>query len=322
MQSLTVKQFFSTDTSAPQQGRARVYKAKVYKAKTHQASGHKKRGYSLCLLLMLTLLSADLLAANLPKHTPYPGGIFHLPLTAPEDRAPEVIFQGHQVMVLPSASTEYAQQANWVALVGVPLSAKVGAHEVSVNGMPLDIDIRDKHYKEQHITIKNKRKVNPTQLDMERIRREKKEILSALASWSTDHPPVTRLLKPAEGPYSSPFGLRRFFNEQPRKPHSGIDIAAPTGTPIIAPAAGKVVAQGDYFFNGRTVILDHGHGLTTLYCHMDSIDVELGEKVQAGEPIGTIGSTGRVTGPHLHWSVSLNNARINPFLLMTADTAE
>ncbi|VAW79063.1 Peptidase, M23/M37 family, partial [hydrothermal vent metagenome] len=125
-----------------------------------------------------------------------------------------------------------------------------------------------------------------------------------------------RFVLPVHGPVSSPFGLRRYFNEQPRKPHSGLDLAAAEGTPIRAPAAGHISGTGDYFFNGNTVFIDHGQGLVTMYCHMSRIDVKPGQQVAAGETIGAVGQTGRVTGPHLHWGVSLNDARINPMLFL------
>lgn len=271
---------------------------------------------TLLTFLLISLLSLPTLAAKLPEAANYPGGIVQLPLNGNPKQAPEVSYQKHRVMVVSSQGTPYADQASWVALIGIPLTAKPGPQQVMVNGQAQSFSIVDKAYKEQHLTIKNKRQVNPNKLDLERIGREKKEILSALASWSTDLPAVTELKKPAQGPYSSPFGLKRFFNEQPRNPHSGLDIAAPKGDPIQAPAAAKVVATGHYFFNGNTVILDHGHGLTTMYCHMDRIDVKLGDQVETGQQLGAIGNTGRVTGPHLHWGVSLNNARIDPLLLL------
>lgn len=268
----------------------------------------------LLTFVTLLLLNTVVLANNLPPQNAVPGGLVHIPLQG--NATPKVIYRGHAAMVIPSEGTQYQNNYQWVALVGIPLSAKPGDQSVSINGNIHQFSINDKQYREQRITITNKRKVNPNPLDLERIRREKKEILAALASWSVDKDPITKLAKPAQGPYSSPFGLKRFFNDQPRKPHSGLDIAAPKGAPIVSPAPGKVVAKGDYFFNGNTVILDHGHGLTTMYCHMDTISVALNQEVDQGETIGTIGNTGRVTGPHLHWGVSMNNARIDPLLLM------
>src|SRR5690606_28712041 len=143
-----------------------------------------------------------------------------------------------------------------------------------------------------------------------------REMNAAFSTWSEPAEPVARFIVPTEGVKSSSFGFRRFFNGQPRNPHSGMDIAAPEGTPILAPAPGTIVATGNYFFNGNTIILDHGYGLITLYCHMNEIDVEVGSQVAAGEQIGKVGQTGRVTGPHLHWSVNLNNVRVDPALFI------
>ena len=186
------------------------------------------------------------------------------------------------------------------------------------NPPPINIafNVRDKKYKTQHLTVKNKRHVNPTKQDLDRIWGEKKRIRNALQTWREESEIDITLDKPVEGPYSSPFGLRRFFNKQPRKPHSGLDIAAAEGTPIRSPADGVVVETGDYFFNGNTVFIDHGQGLVTMYCHMSRTDVKPGDKLQRGQVFGQVGKTGRVTGAHLHWAVSLNDARIEPLLLM------
>ncbi|MFA7096481.1 MAG: peptidoglycan DD-metalloendopeptidase family protein [Gammaproteobacteria bacterium] len=266
--------------------------------------------------LFLFLLCAPALAAAnpLPKAEPVPGGIALVPIAAAGDAAPVVRYNGRRVMVAKA-------QEGWLAVVGIPLSAQPGLHTIEVQhqGAPAarqSFEVRDKAYATQHITLKDRRMVHPSPEDLERIARERKRIDRALGHWS-DGPAAELVFDwPTEGRQSSPFGLRRFFNGEPRNPHSGQDIAAPAGTPIKAPAAGRVVDVGDYFFNGKTVFLDHGQGLITMYCHLEHIDVEPGQTVKRGEIIGRVGATGRATGPHLHWSVSLNRAMVDPALFL------
>jgi murein DD-endopeptidase MepM/ murein hydrolase activator NlpD len=271
-------------------------------------------------LLLFSLLIPILSVADsrLPANSPVPGGIALVPLPADVEPEPQVKYGSNRVMVL-----QYNQQ--WLAVVGLPLATKPGRHFLRIEhpsgkSRSVAFQVEDKTYKTQHITIKNKRMVNPNKLDLNRIGQEKKLIIAAFRHWDDSISPITRLLKPTEGPYSSPFGLRRYFNEQPRKPHSGLDIAAAAGTPVIAPAPARVIRTGNYFFNGNTIFLDHGHGLITMYCHLESIDVTEGQAVETGDLIGKVGKTGRVTGAHLHWSVSLNNARIDPALFMEPES--
>jgi murein DD-endopeptidase MepM/ murein hydrolase activator NlpD len=245
--------------------------------------------------------------------TPVPGGI--AVITLPADADPATARYGDRKVLTTRINGHTS------AVIGLPLSTKPGRHFLTVQNRQgqtqnLGFQVEAKAYEEQHITITDKRKVNPEKRDMERITRESQQIKSALRHWSAREDVVLTLQKPVEGPTSSPFGLRRFFNEQARNPHSGLDIAAAEGTPIRAPAPGVVLDTGEFFFNGNTVLLDHGQGLVTMYCHMSRIDVIPGQEVASGEILGAVGMTGRVTGPHLHWGVSLNDARVDPLLLL------
>lgn len=263
--------------------------------------------------LLLAVLIASPPADALPRHQAVPGGVAVIELPATGAARPQVSFRDRPVMVV-------AENERWFAVVGIPLSMAPGPASLSIDNpdgpaLPLTFVIGNIDYPEQRLTIGNKRQVDPTAEDLERIAGDRREINRAFRSW--DREPVdTAFHLPAIGPRSSAFGLRRFFNEQPRSPHSGVDIAAPDKSAVVAPAAGVVVATGDYFFNGNTVLIHHGQGLVTMYCHMSEIDVQDGDRLDAGDLIGKIGQTGRVTGPHLHWSLSLNQVRVNPELFL------
>lgn len=271
------------------------------------------------LAIMLLLWLAPVLAsAALPQHDAVPGGVAVIKLAHSGDKAPVVHYGQRRVMTLKEAD-------GWYAVVGIPLSAKTGNHSLRVNTQrppphSISFQVSAKKYATQHLTIKNKRQVNPTAADLKRIRVDKKHIHAALALWTSKDDVDVNFLKPVDGPFSSPFGLRRFFNKQARRPHSGLDIAASEGTPISAPSDGVVAETGDYFFNGNTVLIDHGQGLVTMYSHMSRINVKPGDVVKRGEAIGAVGKTGRVTGAHLHWGVSLNNVRVDPLLFLEKTT--
>lgn len=274
----------------------------------------KSNLHFLFILLFLISTSTYATTLKLPKESPVPGGLVIISINTLDK--PEAYFYDHKVIVVGTAD-------NWKAIVGIPLSTKAGIHELNVisNNIKTNykFEIIDKDYETQYLTIKNKRKVNPNEEDMARIIKEKELISTTKLHWSEKENIPLQFIKPTEGRYSSPFGLKRFFNSQPRKPHSGLDIAAPKGTPIIAPADGVVINTGNYFFNGNTVFIDHGQGLITMYCHMDSINIEEGTTVKTGDIIGNVGLTGRVTGAHLHWSVILNNTTVEPLLFLTAE---
>ena len=261
-----------------------------------------------------SLASAQTL--ELPKQRGVPGGVIALPLGAAPQR-PQAHVNNVPLMV-------YGDADNWVALVGIPLSAKPGSAAIQVRraGQEHSVayTIEAKQYAEQHLKVPQ-RTVDLSKEDLARYERERTHQSQVVGTFTPDLPPRLSMLQPTPGPRSSSFGLRRVFNGQARNPHSGMDIAAETGTPVIAPAAGRVLDTGDYFFNGHTIWIDHGAGLLTMMCHLSAIDVKPGEQVQAGQRIGAVGATGRVTGPHLHWSVSLNRTMVDPELFLRDDDA-
>jgi murein DD-endopeptidase MepM/ murein hydrolase activator NlpD len=243
---------------------------------------------------------------------PVPGGVAVVDLGQAAS-APSVRYQNKPVLVI------HEDQQRWIAIVGIPLSAKPGNQQISVNGsQTLSFQVGSKHYMEQRITLKNPQQVNPNAANLKRIERELAEQTRAYQQFSARQPSNLLFDRPVKGPLSSPFGLRRFFNGEERNPHSGLDFAANTGTSIKAPAAGKVILIGDYFFNGKTVFLDHGQGLISMFCHLSAIDVKLGDEIPRGGHLGKVGATGRATGPHLHWNVSLNDARVDPAIFIGA----
>jgi len=265
--------------------------------------------FSILYLPILLLLSLS--AWALPQQFPVPGGVIILPLAIDGNIAPKVSYETQSVMVL-------KQDSQWQAVVGIPLSAKPGTHKILVDDQgvlsSIMFEVKDKAYPTQRINVPDDRKVNPYAEDMDRIEAETAKINKALRHWRASDSVPFNFVWPIEGRVSGLFGRRRVFNGEERNPHSGIDIAAPAGTDIMAPAMGIVSDTGDYFFNGNTVMIDHGQGLITMFCHLDRIDVKAGQQVQQGEIIGTVGATGRVTGPHLHLGVSLNDARVEPLL--------
>src|SRR5690606_10842532 len=276
-----------------------------------------RRARRLTALVAALLWAGAVAGQTLPRPAPVPGGIALVELGPAEGAAPRAFFGDNRVMVL-------AHAGKWIAVVGVPLSAEPGELTLRVRGAAGDerlqaFRIEPKEYGEQRITLKNKRMVNPTQADLRRIARDSREIVSAFRHWRDTATPGVRFDFPADGPLTGVFGTRRFCNGQDRSPHRGVDIAAPRGTPVRAPADGVVVGTGDYFFNGRTVFLDHGQGLISMYVHLDRVTVEPGAVVERGQVIGEVGASGRVTGPHLHWSVSLNNARVDPLLFVSEE---
>jgi murein DD-endopeptidase MepM/ murein hydrolase activator NlpD len=248
----------------------------------------------------------------LPRFAPVPGGVARVPL-GPAPAPPRAEVDGRRVLVVGAPD-------GWSAVVGIGLQARPGADLAlrvtdESGSREVALRVQPKQYPVQRLKVAPKH-VQLSPEDLDRHERERAHLQQVLERWSEAPPPTLRLKVPVAGRRSSSFGLRRVFNNEARNPHGGMDIAAPTGTPVAAAAAGEVIDIGDYFFNGRTVIVDHGQGFLTLYCHLDEIGTGQGARLDAGSALGTVGATGRVTGPHLHFSVYLSATAVDPALFL------
>ena len=269
------------------------------------------------LLLQLSLLApawaTRAWATTFPLNEAVPGGIARIPLGG-SAQAPRVRLGNDPVLVLREGEA-------WTAYVGIPLVAKPGskvkleAQHANGKREQFAVKVLPKAYATIHL------KVAPGQVDLSaedlaRYERERVHLQALLRTFSDSPPATLALREPAQGRRSAGFGLQRYFNDQLRSRHNGLDIAAPEGTPVVAAGKGRVIDAGDYFFNGRMVVLDHGLGLLSLYAHLHTIEVALADAVDAGRQIGTVGATGRATGPHLHFSVYLNAVAVDPTLFL------
>ncbi len=216
---------------------------------------------------------------------------------------------------------QHINDQHWQALVGIPLLATTGEKQLTIqdfSNRKINFNVSGHTYKEQHITLTGKKKkyINPNLAHMDRINRERPILTKARKTFSNNAFDNDYFIRPASGVITGIFGLKRFYNGKSRRPHTGIDYAGKTGTPIKASANGKVIIADNFFFNGNAVFIDHGQGLISVYIHMNEILVELDQIIKQGDTIGTIGQTGRTTGPHLHYGIYLNQTTINPDLLL------
>jgi murein DD-endopeptidase MepM/ murein hydrolase activator NlpD len=267
--------------------------------------------WAAALLACLLASAASAAPYALPREAAVPGGVKLIRLNYRGSALPTVDVDGQRAMVVQDGGT-------WVAVIGIPLSAPLAPRKVVIHDggrEELEFTVGDKRYASQSLKVAP-RQVDLSAEDLARVNRERVIIDAALSRWSSQAPESLVLPQPVPGVRSSSFGMRRIFNGESRSPHTGMDIAAPTGTPVLTPIAGTVIDTGEFFFNGNTVFVDHGRGLISMYCHLSAIDVAPGQHVAAGARLGLVGMTGRATGPHLHWGLSLNRAWVDPELFV------
>ena len=216
-----------------------------------------------------------------------------------------------------------AADGKWHVLAGIDLETRPGKYPVviSAGGEPArqttyTLTVAPKTFRTRQLTV-DEAFVNPPKSAEERIRRESELLAKVWAALSHDRLWQGPFVRPVPHPANSAFGSRSVFNGQARNPHSGADFSSPAGTPVKAPNAGRVALARDLYYSGQTVIIDHGLGIGSSLAHLSAIDVSEGATVQAGEVIGKVGATGRVTGAHLHWSVRAAGARVDPLSLLT-----
>ena len=281
----------------------------------------------ICFLVSLLLVSSLAKTADVqpegwfPTEQRIPGGVALIDISDEYQPGYQVVFRNHPVKVIHQGDAS-------IAIVGIPLQSQTEVVKLEIRDLTnitghlmasIKFNLLEADYPTEHLTITDNNKVSPNSLSLKRIRQESLIINKALRQWQIAEVDFQQMQMPVTGRLSSEFGRRRIINDQPRKPHSGIDIAAPLGTEVIAPNGGVISAMGDYFFNGNTLFIDHGEGMVSMFCHLDKILVKVGDPVSKGQLVANVGSSGRVTGPHLHWSLSLNDARVNPLLFTSGN---
>jgi murein DD-endopeptidase MepM/ murein hydrolase activator NlpD len=210
-----------------------------------------------------------------------------------------------------------AGDGSWQALVGIDLDVKPGTYPIAIEADPgklrttYELVVKPHRFPTRRLTV-DESFVNPPPSERERIEREAKLLEGVWHAPAAERLWTEPFVRPVAEAANSRFGTRSIFNGVPRNPHGGADFLSPGGTPIHAPNAGRVAIARDLYFSGNTVVIDHGLGLFSLLAHMSAIDVHEGDRVSAGQIVGRVGATGRVTGPHLHWAVRASGARVDP----------
>ena len=277
----------------------------------------------LSILICLLISNSNIFAKNLnqtPAQELVPGGVAVINLPSDTTKA---FYNNKQVFLLDNVSYK-------TAIIGIPLSLENSFKNKSKLEQQITYFNKNQkntknffitliNYPTSRITIKNQQMVKPNNKNLNKIINDQKIIknrYNAFNIYENINLKNITFESPVKGKKSSSFGSRRIINNIKKNPHKGMDIAAPIGAPIYSPLEGKVILAKNLYLPGNTVIIDHGKGLKTLYAHLDKIYIKENQFVKQNTKIGTVGKTGRVTGPHLHWSVILNGEAVNPKLFI------
>ena len=246
-----------------------------------------------------------------PENAPFPGGVINKTINIKSSEISEVNMEGENIYLCP------VSEDLWRLLAPISLSSKKNSVNIYHNErVLLNVPISNKQYRESKITINNLDLVSPPTEYLARIKKESNLVLATLNIISKRVHSALIMPLPVEGLKSSEFGVKRFINNGSKNRHTGLDIASPIGTQIMAPLSGKVILTGDFYYRGKTIFLDHGAGIISTYSHMSDVFVTNGEIIKKNQIIGKVGQTGRVTGPHLHWQIVLYGIPVDPELFL------
>ena len=243
------------------------------------------------------------------KEKLYAGAVAYLPLSKNESN--DYFYYKNRLV------TKIQKKNEYYLMFGIPYYSDEGFNEYifrsSSREKKIRLKVNKKKYDSQYITIKKYK--TKTKEDIARISTERNQLIEAKKKIYNQYPDI-QFIMPSDGVTSGVYGTQRYYNGKKGRFHNGHDIAAEIGTYIFSPSAGKVMLTGDYYYNGKFVMINHGNNLISMFLHMDDISVSKDDIVRKGQKIGTIGNTGLSTGPHLHWSVIANNEYIDPLVLI------
>ena len=272
---------------------------------------NKLFAFFIIFLFSCTSIRNSFSQCDFPKNSPFPGGVINYPLNYSSFTEPKVRI---------NKEVPYFCQKNkdeWRIIHPISLFENQNSIDIFLNKKLIDkITLERKEYRESKIFLQNKEMISPPPESLKRIKSESSLIKDALKVNSLIKQPSLKMVLPCEGVISSEFGVKRFINNQPRKRHVGLDIAAREGTKVKAALKGKVILTGEFYFAGKVIFIDHGKGLISSYSHLNSVNVKKGQMVNKNKTIGLVGKTGRVTGAHLHWQTFIKGIPVNPELFL------